>query len=57
MIAPHDLLVAATAESLRRRRRVHRLTRGEARRLVDRALAAWPRVRGELFGEIRRFAA
>lgn len=57
MIAPEDMLVAVTAASLRvPRRRPPRMTRREARYLIDRALAAWPRVRGTLFADIRQVA-
>jgi hypothetical protein len=57
MIGPDDMLIAAAAASLRRKRPPRRMTRGEARRLVDRALAAWPRLRPVLFGELRQIAA
>lgn len=58
MIAPEDMLVAVTAASLRvpRRRPPRGMTRREARYLIDRALAAWPRVRGTLFADIRQVA-
>jgi hypothetical protein len=56
MIQPTDVLVVAVAASLRRSRRVRRMTQREAHHAVQTARAAWPALRATLFADVRRVA-